>query len=439
VKRSLDLEPGLADELIPFSISFASSGEILAVSPLLKRVWNLEGEQDLSSLQQRLLLRRPFYGRLKSEFIPELIGMIVHLELEGLPEHVLRGQIYPNLGGWLLTGFPRISSVSELDAYGILLSDLPLHTAVGELLIANEATQASLVQAREQEAQLRTSVNQVGDLNASFARFVPTAILENIGIDGPINARRGRYVETRKAVMFADLQGFSLLSEKLSAAACFAMINEFLSLTVPCIEANDGYVVQYLGDGMMALFPSGTSQAIDAAVAMQRSLREATLVNQETDSQLSMSIGIHEGPVSLGIIGNETRWDATIIADAVNTSSKIESMTRMLGGEILVSKQTLDACGDAHRFKTRSLGSHQIRGRKGQLELVEILDAMEVQLLNDRTTTLDTFAEGLKFYREGDLYSALSCFSRVLAQVPQDPAAQYYLGRISQRLAGLPQ
>ncbi len=339
MKRSLDLEPGLADELIPFSISFASSGEILAVSPLLKRVWNLEGEQDLSSLQQRLLLRRPFYGRLKSEFIPELIGMIVHLELEGLPEHVLRGQIYPNLGGWLLTGFPRISSVSELDAYGILLSDLPLHTAVGELLIANEATQASLVQAREQEAQLRTSVNQVGDLNASFARFVPTAILENIGIDGPINARRGRYVETRKAVMFADLQGFSLLSEKLSAAACFAMINEFLSLTVPCIEANDGYVVQYLGDGMMALFPSGTSQAIDAAVAMQRSLREAALVNQETDSQLSMSIGIHEGPVSLGIIGNETRWDATIIADAVNTSSKIESMTRMLGGEILVSKQ----------------------------------------------------------------------------------------------------
>ena len=239
--------------------------------------------------------------------------------------------------------------------------------------------------------------------------------------------------------MFADLQGFSLLSEKLSAAACFAMINEFLSLTVPCIEANDGYIVQYLGDGMMALFPSGTSQAIDAAVAMQRSLREAALVNQETDSQLSMSIGIHEGPVSLGIIGNETRWDATIIADAVNTSSKIESMTRMLGGEILVSKQTLDACGDAHRFKTRSLGSHQIRGRKGQLELVEILDAMEVQLLNDRTTTLDTFAEGLKFYREGDLYSALSCFSRVLAQVPQDPAAQYYLGRISQRLAGLPQ
>jgi len=438
-KDSLAIARTLANDLIPFRLSFDESGQTVSASPLLMKIWNLKSDDDLKALANKIYMTRPFSGALRPEWLEELTGMIVHLHLQDQPERSIRGEFYNNLGDWLFTGFPRISSVSELESFGIQLSELPLHTAMGELLIANEANKASLAEAQIQAEQATNSNQLLLDLNERFERFVPTAILENIGINSPTDAERGRYVETTKAVMFADLRQFTTLSEALSARETFAVINQYLSRTVPCIEDNGGYVVQYLGDGIMALFPSGTTQAIDAAIGMQQALRDANYPNVKGAESLRMSIGIHEGPVALGIVGNETRWDASIIADAVNTSARIESMTRVLGGEIMVSREFLRSSGGADMYKSRELGSHQIRGRKGQLELIEILDSLDEEQLAQREETHEAFATGLTHYRDGDLYAAMSCFSRVLSVVPTDHAAQYYLGRISQRLQGLPE
>lgn len=428
----------LADELIPFSINFNEDGEISGLSRMLFQVWKIKENDDLIAVRQRLQISRPFAGDLQHAYLNELSGMIIHLHLSGMESTVIRGQIYVKPDGWLFTGFPKISTIGELENIGIQLSELPLHTAMGELLIANEASKASLEDAQVQANKITRSNNMLGQLNERFERFVPTAILENIGIHSPLDVKLGRYVETEKAVMFADLRSFTSLSEQLKAGEIFTIINQYLNCTVPAIEAHGGYVVQYLGDGIMALFPGGTTQAIHAAIAMQHSLHDSLNAQSDFPHNLRMSIGIHEGPVALGIVGNETRWDASIIADVVNTSARIESMTRVLGGDILVSREFLDNSGQRDEFQIRELGAHQIRGRQAQLELVEILDSLDDEQRQSRSVTAADFAEGLQRYRDGDLYAAMSSFSRVLSVVAQDHAALYYLGRISQRLQGLP-
>jgi class 3 adenylate cyclase len=318
------------------------------------------------------------------------------------------------------------------------LSRLPLQTALGERLIANETSLASL-----QESQLKAEELAAANANLErtlerFSRFIPTKLLQNIGVDTPLETMLGNHVETRKAVMFADLRGFTTISEQLEAGQIFEVINQYLACTVPCIEANGGYVIQYLGDGIMALFPSGDVAALRAAVEMQKALRHCQEKHSQLPHRLRMSIGIHEGPVALGIVGNETRWDASIIADAVNTSSRIEAMTRVLGGEIIVSRAFLESAGDTNGFKKRDLGVQQIRGRKGLIPLVEILDSLDPEEVETREQTSRDFAKGVTSYQNGDLYLAMACFSQVLAMVPTDQAAQFYLGRISQRLNALP-
>ena len=149
---------------------------------------------------------------------------------------------------------------------------------------------------------------------------------------------------------------------------------------------------------------------------------------------LKLSIGIHEGPVALGIIGNQTRWDVSIIADSVNTSARIESMTRVLGGEGIVSERFLDSAPGRDDFAVRDLGVHTIRGRTEDLRLFELLDCLDESTRKLRDVTREDFGTGLQAYESGDLYEAMSRFSRVLEKVSDDQAAQFYLARINHRL-----
>ena len=87
---------------------------------------------------------------------------------------------------------------------------------------------------RISEKKARDELEQTLD---HFARFVPSKFIENIGVQSPLDAKLGGHVETRKAVMFADLRDFTTISEHLEAGQIFDVINQYLACTVPCIEA----------------------------------------------------------------------------------------------------------------------------------------------------------------------------------------------------------
>ena len=430
----LVLSQSLSEELLPFSLCFAGDGKVRWVSRRLRAVWLIDEGVDGDKVGDLLHIARPFAGSLDTALLPELTELIIHLHVEGHPDRIVRGQLYPHEGGWLFTGFPMVSNIAQLERLGLPLSCLPIHTALGDMLIANEASSASLKEAQVQASRLADSNEMLGKLNERISKFVPTGFLENVGIETVLDVDLGRHVETRKAIMFADLRKFTALSAQVDVSRIFEVINRYLYCTVPCIEAHGGYVVQYLGDGIMALFPDQSLAAAQAAIEMQRELRVYAATVPELPAPLKLSIGIHEGPVALGIIGSQTRWDASIIADSVNTSARIESMTRVLGGEGIVSERFLDSAPGRDDFAVRDLGVHTIRGRTEDLRLFELLDCLDESTRKSRDATQEDFGAGLQAYESGDLYEAMSRFSRVLAKVSDDQAAQFYLARINHRL-----
>lgn len=430
----LVLSQSLSEELLPFSLCFAADGEVRWISRLLREVWLIDAEVDGPGIGGLLHIARPFTARLDIALLPELTELIIHLHVAGHPGRIVRGQLYPHEDGWLFTGFPMISNIAQLERLGLPLSRLPLHTAMGDMLIANEASSASLKETQVQASRLAESNKTLEKLNDRISKFVPAGFLENVGIETVLDVDLGRHVQTRKAIMFADLRKFTTLSEQVEANRIFEVINQYLYATVPRIEAHGGYVVQYLGDGIMALFPDDSLAAAQAAIEMQRELKAYAATIPELPAPLELSIGIHQGPVALGIIGNETRWDASIIADSVNTGARIESMTRVLGGEIIVSERFLDSAPGRDDFAVRDLGVHTIRGRTENLRLFELLDCLDEPTRKSRDATQEDFRAGLQAYESGELYEAMSRFSRVLSRVSDDQAAQFYLARISHRL-----
>jgi class 3 adenylate cyclase len=186
------------------------------------------------------------------------------------------------------------------------------------------------------------AVKEVQRAHEASRRFVPADFLALLGKAEVTEVERGDAAEHELTVMFADVRGFSTRSEKHSPEENFTWLNRYLETIEPAIREHGGFVNQYYGDGIMALFP-GAGQAILAARAMLRAVQEAG-GRLGTDEPLKIGIGLHTGSLMLGTIGGQTRLDTGVVGDAVNTAARIEALTKTYGEPLLVSEATKDAC-----------------------------------------------------------------------------------------------
>ena len=223
--------------------------------------------------------------------------------------------------------------------------DLELISAVAaQTAIAVENARAHERLAREEVAR------------ANYSRFLPEYVVKQM-LDNPESFKLGGVNQTI-TVLFADIRGFTRISEHAPPEKIVSLLNRYFSAMTDIIFAHGGTLDKYLGDGMMALFgapattPEDASNALNAAVAMQRRIIG---INQELRDEglveIGVGIGLHTGEVTVGYIGSERRSEYTAIGDAVNTASRLESNAK--GGEILISEATSKAAGNRYKLKRR--------------------------------------------------------------------------------------
>lgn len=177
-----------------------------------------------------------------------------------------------------------------------------------------------------------------------FGKYFPEEVVEVI-LDRPEGAALGGEKRT-VTVMLADLRGFTSLSDRLSAEMVVDILDHFLEEMTQIITAYQGTVIEFLGDAILAVFGApieaecSEKQAIAAAISMQNAMLKVNEKNSKKGyPEISMGIGIHKGEVFIGNIGSEYMMRYNVIGQAVNLCSRIENFS--LGGQILVSKQTL--------------------------------------------------------------------------------------------------
>ncbi len=297
---------------------------------------------------------------------------------------------------------------------------LDLKWLQGQLRCANEVL--------EQRVAERTS--DLLKLNAALERFVPHEFLEFLGKDSLVDVKLGDQVQQEMTVMFSDIRDFTTDSEKMTPQDSFNSLNEYLRRMSPVIRQHRGIIDKYLGDGVMALFPKSADDALRAAIAMKDSLNVYNSYRAENGLEpIRIGTGIHTGSLMLGIIGEEQRFQGTVISDAVNLTSRLEGMTKMYGVSIIITTNVLVNLEDPAVYNYRFLDRVRVKGKTESLSVFDVFDSDPETDVTLKLLTRPDFEQGIYFYYNKQFAEASDMFAGVLDKHPDDRAAQIYRQR----------
>lgn len=193
-------------------------------------------------------------------------------------------------------------------------------------------------------------------------RFVPERFLKLLNREDIAEAELGDSRMVDVTVLFADIRGFTAMSEQRSPDEILQDLNAFYAYINPAIHDNGGVIDKYIGDAVMALFPE-PQQALAGARAMFRKLDELNSVRANADLlPFKIGIGLHTGQVILGTVGTENRFSTTVLGDAVNVAARLEQATKKVDYDILASEDAIALIED--RTGIERLGKVQLRGRR---------------------------------------------------------------------------
>jgi adenylate cyclase len=176
-------------------------------------------------------------------------------------------------------------------------------------------------------------------------------------------------------VLFSDIRDFTAMSEQLTPVQVVNMLNEYHTVMVEAVFRHGGTLDKFIGDGLMAYFGApftDEQHATSAVLCAKQMLVELKNLNTKRDKNgepaLKIGVGIHSGEAVIGNIGSANiRLDYTAIGDTVNLASRLETLTKIMGCEILVSETTRMAVGDTEEFK--QLESTAVKGKANKIAL----------------------------------------------------------------------
>jgi len=244
----------------------------------------------------------------------------------------------------------------------------------------------------------------------AYQRYLPSRIIDRIKIDPA--AKRVQGERRNITVAFADLSGFTSLSETMDAEDIANVINDFFTRMLKIVFKYEGSVDKFLGDAIMVIFGAPIAhhddpeRAVRAALEMQQEMKVFN-EKKKFDQPLSMSIGINTGPAVALNVGSDTRMEYTVIGDTVNLSARLEKVAT--AGEIIVSGYTYQQIDDVVDAEKRA--SVRVKGKRKPIQIYLVKGMQEHYKLPDITT--------LKLIgRQDEMATITSCMERVERKMP---------------------
>ena len=177
------------------------------------------------------------------------------------------------------------------------------------------------------------------------------------------------------SILFADIVGFTSMSEKMSPAAVALLLNDYLSRMTDVIFKYEGTLDKYIGDAIMAVYgapldmPDHAARAVKSALEMQERLAEFNSERKE-GPHLRIRIGINSGKAVAGEIGSINKKEYTVLGDTVNTASRLESSVAK-PGMVVIGENTFNMVTD--QFECKSMGSFTLKGKEKVVSVYEVV------------------------------------------------------------------
>jgi adenylate cyclase len=290
-------------------------------------------------------------------------------------------------------------------------------------------------------------------LSSESKRIGSMILLENISSEKRLKSTMSRYMDPGIAdqmlasgaemlggknvmatVLFSDVRSFTTITEQLGAQGTVALLNEYFTLMVDCIQREEGMLDKFIGDAIMAAFgiPVGhdddADRAVRTAIAMIKELNAWNKTRvAEGKMGVDIGIGLNTDNVVSGNIGSKKRMDYTIIGDGVNLAARLESACKQYGAHILISEFTYKAIRGT--YYARELDLVVVKGKTQPVSIYELMDYHTSETYPSMTDALVHFRTGLGKYRQKKWDDAKAAFREVLSLNSHDKAAMLYIKR----------
>ena len=302
-------------------------------------------------------------------------------------------------------------------------------------------------------------------IERTFGKYVDPRIVQTLIAGREISAKRpandgaafstrltvGLNDRRRMSMLFSDIEGFTGLSERLPAAQLVEFLNHYFSAMARAVHAQKGIIDKYIGDSVMAFwgapFVAENERALCAcrsALAQLAALDEVQAglpglmgnsAHALLDTKLNIRIGIATGEVIVGSIGADTQMNYTVVGDAVNLASRLESANKLYGTRLLVDEET---CLELHdTLPTRCVDVIRVVGKAQPTRVFEVLNGAQIEhqeALMRAQAYANQYEAALQLWlsvRDAtSLVTARRAFEACVAQTPGDKAAQLMLARI---------
>ena len=272
-------------------------------------------------------------------------------------------------------------------------------------------------------------------LKDMFGQYVPPALVEEMAAD-PDSAASMAGERRDMTVLFADIRGFTTISEALSAAELKDLLNRFFTPMTRVIFEHRGTIDKYVGDMVMAFWgapladPDHARNAVAAALAMRaEAARLRTAFLEEGYPEVDIGVGLNTGPMNVGNMGSDYRRSYTVLGDAVNLGSRLEGLTKVYGVGIVVGEAT--KAGLEAAFLFRRLDRVQVKGRAEPLTIYEPLCPL-AEATPALQAEVSAHERALEAYFSRDWEGAREAFGELAGNRPDDAVYRLYLERMTE-------
>lgn len=270
---------------------------------------------------------------------------------------------------------------------------------------------------------VRKTIVDLKQTNLSIERFVPHAFLAMIGKPSIVSVELGDNTRKEMTVLFSDIRNFTTLSEKMTPDENFEFINHYLERMGPVIRNNNGFIDKYIGDAIMALFED-PDDAMRCSLAMVDMLEQFNRGRRASGQEpIAIGIGLNTGSLMLGTIGEQHRMDGTVISDAVNLGSRIESLTKVYKVGVLISEFTYAHLADPRAYDIRPIDIVVVKGKTRPVTIFEVFQHNASEDRAAKARTRELLLSGIDALHHHDAAAARRHFEASLALLPDDPAA----------------
>jgi adenylate cyclase len=311
----------------------------------------------------------------------------------------------------------------------------------------------TLLTTGEEQHSINLSLNTIADVNDQSQVCGALVVMEDISDEKRLKSTMYRYMTQELAeellklddaklggdrkevsILFSDIRGYTTLTENMDAEEVVSMLNEYFESMVEAVFKHKGTLDKYIGDAIMAVFGSPLPLEEHAWMAVRTSLEMRSRLQDLNNRRIAadkpkirIGIGINSDTVISGNIGSSKRMEFTAIGDGVNLGSRLESVSKQYGCDIIISDNTFKLC--ENNIWARELDFIRVKGRNEPVSIYELISLRSDQIDSTKLQVIEHYHQGREYYLNRQFTKAHAEFEQVLTADAHDKAALLHIHR----------